>query len=533
MTVLRNYRSRAVESALREWESIRSTLLEHDEAPNRFSRPASFDQTAPKIAYMTNGAKNHPHDETRNRPQDASKIRPDIIKPVSLVGAVDEASLKALLKSKRQIPWCSRVRRFGLLLLIDYICRKLKKSGAIAISADLAHSFVSKIRSRDRSTIAEPLCLLCTIGVLQKVRPAVFAHIKASAVYCFAHPYCKRRLRLEIVLTPKLVQKLASSDERCETRLNRKYPFRKQLLVDLAAISFSPSARPLIAAELSGKNFHNLRALVTAIDGGNHFVRVSERGQITTSIGSCPRELQPHLLLHGVPTVTCDISNAHWNFLPSILANRLHHVSREAATEKYISAGWSEHDRLIALLSEHDFYRTWCVDPRNGDEREEKKIILNILLNKKNDDCERNVLYRRIRTEFPITFRIIEDIKRNDHRNLSKQLHRFTADAIAAALLEVQREGIAAIPHVDALICQEKHRVRVCEAIGRQIFQATGVCCTVGGIRYSTEVEKQEDGFDELSLNHLPFEAHLARFNGTVTTVAETAQRYRRLLPAT
>ena len=53
------------------------------------------------------------------------------------------------------------------------------------------------------------------------------------------------------------------------------------------------------------------------------------------------------------------------------------------------------------------------------------------------------------------------------------------------ALLEVQREGIAAIPQVDALICQEKDRERVCEVIGRKIFEATGVYCTVGGIRYS------------------------------------------------
>jgi hypothetical protein len=344
--------------------------------------------------------------------------------------------------------------------------------------------------------------VLCVLGLLQKVRAAVFAHIKTSAVYSFTHPYCKRRLRLEIALTPKLAQKLASSDERRETRLNRKYPFRKQLLVDLAAVSFSPSARSLIAAALSGKNFHNVRALVTAIDGGNHFVRVSERGQITTSLGSCPRELQPHLLLDGLPTVTCDISNAHWNFLPLILANRLHHVSGEPAREEYIRDGWRERGQLIALLSDGHFYRTWCVDSENEHERGEKKIILNILLNQNNEKCQSNRLYRRIKAEFPITFGVIEDIKRNDHRNLSKQLHRFTANAIAGALLEEQGKEIAAIPHVDALICQEKHRRTVCEAIGRQIFQATGVYCTVGGIRYSTEAEKQEDGFDKLSLNH-------------------------------
>ena len=224
-------------------------------------------------------SKNRPHDTTKNRPQDRTENRPDIINPVSVLGVADDDSLKALLRCKGQTAWCSRVRRLGLLLLIDYIYRNLKKNGTIAISADFAHSFVSKIRKkRDRNTIAEPLCLLCTIGVLRKIRPAVFAHVKTSAVYCFADHYRKTRLRFAVDLPPKLANKLKFAAQRYETRLNRKYPFRKQLLVDLAAISFSPSARPLIAAELSGKNFHNLRALVTAIDGGNHFVRVSERG---------------------------------------------------------------------------------------------------------------------------------------------------------------------------------------------------------------------------------------------------------------
>jgi hypothetical protein len=136
------------------------------------------------------------------------------------------------------------------------------------------------------------------------------------------------------------------------------------------------------------------------------------------------------------------------------------------------------------------FYRTWCFDPENEHERDEKKTVLNILLNQNSETCQRNRLYRRI--DFPITFRIIEDIKRNDHRDLSKQLQRFTVDAIAAALLEVQRKGIAAIPHVDALICQEKDRQQVCEVIGRQIFDATGVCCIVGGIRYSPLTENEQ-----------------------------------------
>ena len=449
---------------------------------------------------MTNGAKNHPQDKAKNRP--------DIINPVCLRGVLTEGSLKALLKSKGQTAWCSRVRLRGLLLLIDYICRNLKGNGTITISADLAHSFVSKLRKRSSDkVVSEPVLLLCVIGILRRIRPAVFAHVKTSAVYCLGDSY-RKTLRLEVFLTPNLLRKRISADERLERRLNRKYCFRRQLLADLATLRFSDSARPIIGNGLLSKGGDNLKRLVNAIDAQGHFVIVSVRGQITTSIGSCPRQLQPHLLLSGEPVVSCDISNAHWNFLPLILTNRLHHISGERDRGKYVNDGWHERNRLTAFLSQGDFYCAWCLDPKNDTERKEKKDLLNILLNKKNGECLGNRLYRRIAAEFPITFAIIEDIKRNDHRNLSKQLHRFTADTITAALLEVQREGIAAIPHVDALICQQKNRERVCEVTGRKIFEATGVCCTVGGICYSplTDIEEQALTFDEAGIQDIPHE---------------------------
>jgi hypothetical protein len=454
-----------------------------------------------KIAHKTNGAKNRPHDKPKNHPQDGFKNRPDIINPVLLCWVLGEAELKALLRVKKQTVWCTRVRLLGLLLVIDYICRNFK-NGMISMSADLAHQFVSKLRKKDcATTITEPLLLLWKIGVLERLRPAVHAHVKASAVYCFADPYCKKRLQLAVALPPKLAQKRAFAFVRCEARLNRKFPWREKLLADLGTVRFSDSARRIIAKGLSGKGSENLTRLISAVDTQAHSVTVSVRGQITTSIGSCPRDLQPHLLLDGEPTVSCDIANAHWNFLPKLLKDRLAYVSRDPTRERYVADGTRELHPLVAFLSDGDFYQKWYSDSYDLKKREDKKTVLNILLNKPNQQCMTNALYRTVRRTFPITFGIIEDLKSKDNRNLSKQLHRFTADAIAAALLEVQQKGIAAIPHVDALICREKHHATVCKAIGRQIFGATGVCCTVGGIRYSplTEDEKQALAFDEIA----------------------------------
>ena len=121
-------------------------------------------------------------------------------------------------------------------------------------------------------------------------------------------------------------------------------------------------------------------------------------------------------------------------------------------------------------------------------EREEKKFLLTMILNWPNAKCEGNGLYRRLRGVFPLTFKICEDIKRKDHRNLSKSLQHYTAKAINRALLEAQARGIAAIPDVDAIVCQQRHRKVVSRLIGREVHALTnGVCCKVNGIRYAPE----------------------------------------------
>ena len=84
-------------------------------------------QTSPKIAHKTEERKNRPHDKAKNRPQDDSKNRPDIINPVSLSGIVPVGELKSLLMCKSQEAWCTSVRLLGLVLLIDYILRNLKR----------------------------------------------------------------------------------------------------------------------------------------------------------------------------------------------------------------------------------------------------------------------------------------------------------------------------------------------------------------------------------------------------------------------
>jgi hypothetical protein len=444
-----------------------------------------------KSAHNSLNAKKRPHHKPEKGHQYRGKKRHDIIIHSPLSGVVTEAELKGLLQSKGQIAWCSRVRVGGLLLLIDYLSRNLK-NGMVSISADLARQYVSKLRNCcARGAIKEPLPLLCEIGILKRVRPGIHAHICASAVYRFGEDYENKQLQFRVLLPPKLASKHVSAHQRLEAGLNQRYPYRERLLRDLSALSFAPEARPLIADGMSSNRRDLLTTLVCAIDGRDHKVDVSPRGQITTSVSSCPRELRPHLLLDGKPVTDCDIAAAHWNFLPRILANRLRFLEGKPGREKYIADGWREHGRLTALLSDGDFYRAWCRNPDDDAEREEKKKLLTMLLNQRNESCQRNRLYRWVAKQFPLTLGVVEDIKCKDHGNLSIQLHRFTADAISAALLEVQGKEIPAIPLVDALICQRQHHAVVCAAIGEQIFRAAGACAKIGGLRYSPSKEAE------------------------------------------
>ena len=184
-----------------------------------------------KSTFKTKSSKKHQQDKLKKHLQDRAKKHHDIINPVTLCGVVNEDELKVLLRFHHQRDWLTRVRVCGLLILIDLVIRKLKK-GVASISADLARSYVSKLRQGSQPGIVkEPLPLLCRIGVMALVRPAVFAHVRTSAVYRLSEKCRGKQKQINVFLTPNLAVKRANAEQRYEQRLNRKYPHRQQLLL--------------------------------------------------------------------------------------------------------------------------------------------------------------------------------------------------------------------------------------------------------------------------------------------------------------
>jgi hypothetical protein len=398
--------------------------------------------------------------------------------------------LAKLLCSHKQHEWCSPVRLRGLLLLFEFFVKR-RDSRVVSCSANLAHSYVSKLgRHKSSCTVPEPLAVLCKVQLLRLAQPAVNGwHVKNSALYAVHEDYASRPIHiLKVDLPPKLIQKRVQAQERYENRLCQRQPFRSQLQRDLRKLGFKNGARSMIANFLRDPKLRSsTQGVVEAIDCKQHSVRQSPRGQITTSIGSCPRPLKRLLTLDGKATVSCDISHAHHCFLSRVLSDRIEHIDQQYGGSAKTADYEAEHRRLVAFLSEGDYYRKWCLNERDDSQRNETKNLVNVILNMPNARCAPIGLYKRMRRTFPRIFGILEDIKRRDHRNISKQLQHYTAKAICDALLEIQGEGIPAIPDVDAIICQQRHREIVCEAIGRHVYEVSGgVCCKVDGVRYAS-----------------------------------------------
>jgi hypothetical protein len=299
------------------------------------------------------------------------------LRRVRLDDAVTSEEMRKILAKNGQKEWCTNVRLGGLLLLVDFVCRKQTSKG-VPISADRASTFISPLkRPHSRETIREPLAVLCQIGVLRRMQAAVNGRdVKASARYAINDAKFSRRMTLDVDLPPFLAKKRATDSDRCEASLDRRYPFRAQLKADLTKLRFDADSRQRIT-ELSRdrKAGPSVRRVVEVLGGIDRPLKINPRGQITTPVTGCPRELKPLLLLDGEPTSLCDISCAHFCFLPVLLRDRIDHLEKRHGLAADVSRHVAELRRLVNILSTGDFYARYCVNPDDPVERKRKKTV--------------------------------------------------------------------------------------------------------------------------------------------------------------
>ena len=281
---------------------------------------------------------------------------------VSLIVVVSAGELAERLRREGQDEWCTRVRLGGLLLLIDFLCRN-HTVGGFPLPADLADGFISKLgKPKSRRTMREPLAVLCHVGILRRVRAAVNGwHLRTPALYALGREYVKRRVTQDVDLPLYLARKRELAFVRRETRRNRRYPFRARLLTDLKKLSFDPSSRRLIAELLGHPDFGpSAKRAIEAVDGIKHWLRVSPRQQVTTSVTGCPRELKRLLLIGGEPVVSCDIAHAHHCFLPALIGARISYFREKHGSGADVCRYKAELEQLIEFLGDGDYYSKWC-----------------------------------------------------------------------------------------------------------------------------------------------------------------------------
>lgn len=310
---------------------------------------------------------------------------------------------------------------------------------------------------------------------------------KDTARYRFAPKYEKMSFAAVDEETNEGVKaKLAAAPVRLEAGLNRRFRFRQQLLHDLALVTLPDGAQGTINALLSDKKARpaTLRVL-KALTTREHSVRVKPDGLIVTTLISCPRLLKPHLLLAGEPVALCDISSAHWMFLPRLINERLAYRQRRGDDAPGMKSMQDEMEELIAICSSGSFYSQMCREGATPEDIKKRKKLLNVLLNSPQSKTASNVLWRGLKRRFPNCVSIIEVLKRRDHRAISRQLQHFTSAAISTALLDVQAQGIHAIPDTDCLIVRQRDHAAACRSIGKAMHKETrGVLVKVGGVHY-------------------------------------------------
>lgn len=399
------------------------------------------------------------------------------------------------LERLHQPVWHTPTRVSGLIALVAHIGKSIKNrkkkddKPGVPCSNRVARGYVSKLRTAPEGTIREPLPLLVHIGALERVAPAqVSFHLKKSARYRLAPALRTMALNAtDDETTPCIRRKLENAHERRERGLNRGFPFRETLLRDLARVSL-PSSADDVKARLLGNQDTRPSALrsINAIATQEHTVKVMGSGLIVTSLISCPRDLKSLWHLDGEAVTLCDISSAHWMFLPRIVKNRLDYCRARGDPEETLKPMADEFSRLVDLCSSGTFYAQMCREGATPEDIKRTKGIANMLLNQPQSKASKNVIWRGLHRRFPHCFGIIADIKKRDHREISKQLQSFTARAIAAALIDMQGKGLPAIPDSDCLIVRDRDKAAACLAIGRAMFTETrGVFATVGGVRYS------------------------------------------------
>jgi len=393
---------------------------------------------------------------------------PSYYLPQRILGVMGENEIKDLIASKKQTEWTSKKRIAGVLLILDYFARK---GGAVSMSSELSRQYVSTFkRAKNPATIRQPLALLVHLGLIEITQKAIATpHRKASARYRLNPAYGKPR-PIQTSITRQQVEKMATAAQRQETRLNRRHRTREGIAATLSTIGISSAGNELALMMLTGgEKAQGIGKFLKPLNEPSlRKIKIDPSGTIHHFVKNCPRELKPHLLLDGKPSVIVDMKAAHLVCLLCVARDRIKWMGDNGRNAADLEG---ELARYKATLESGDIYEELG---GAADRKKFKKTLLSSL-NMATSKAIHLPPYQRLKASFPRIVGIIQDIKQNDHRALSKQLQHFTAKIIEAATHEAQCMEIATLPDTDAMIVPKQFETLARTLLNNAIHEVTGL----------------------------------------------------------
>ena len=273
-------------------------------------------------------------------------------------------------------------------------------------------------------------------------------------------------------------------DKRVTQARERKNPIIAVVRSTASRLRFHESGMKIIIRISSSTpdEFSPAEHCFRALEGGEFKIKMDRMGTVHSPVSRCPKSVRPYLMIDNEETTEADISEAHVVMLIKLYEK---HFLKDLGMSLDPVKVKEERTCFKAMVESGAVYGA------EGSYREKNKVAL---LTSLNIDVKNQMgmdVTKRLLTHHPLLRDIFWRLKNKDHRVLSRWLQRWTSDIVNPSVLLLHKNGIPSIPIVDCLLVRKRDKEAAVEELSKRIFESTGVCAKVGGIRYSPTVEKK------------------------------------------
>lgn len=399
---------------------------------------------------------------------------------VVVSGILSMEELDKLLGRGGWKAWRSRVRVNGLLLLVADALERAK-AGRFTFGRDRARLLCSSL-PRSLVLASEPregLTVLTGLGVFVRDEIGCCYPCARTSEFHLGGKFAKRPpFKISLSLGNAMRRKWKERNDRVIQAFENKNPIIGIVRVVASRLKFPQSGLEAVLRLRSSDpdEFPSAERCFKALDGGLFKLTLDQMGTLHSPVSGCPRSVRPELVMDGEDTVEVDISGAHVVVLPKIFDQPFLKFYGIAVHPRKVA---EERKSLIATVQSGDVYGG------DGPDRKQRKKDLLTSLNIEAKIQMAMDVTERLLAGHPILRKVLWEVKRKNHRDLSQWLQRWVSDIVNPSVLALHENGIPSIPIVDCLLVRKRDQKSAVDELLRRLFEATGVCAMVGGVRYT------------------------------------------------